>query len=125
MPTTEMVAMVAVVAALALGFIHVLRLIGTAMKYKALRKLVESNPASASALLTQLGEADEPRGGDQRLAIILIAIAVAMAAGVMFAVDDPGVIRLGIDAALFPLLIGGALLLNQYLAERRQRASGK
>jgi membrane associated rhomboid family serine protease len=76
-------------------------------------------------LLAQLGEDEEPRAGDQRLAIILIAIAVAMAAGVMFAVDDPGVIRLGIAAALFPLLIGGALLLNQYLAERRQRASGK
>jgi len=119
-----MVAMVAVIAALALGFIHLLRLIGTSIKYKAMRKLVEADPANASLLFAQMGE-EQPRGGDDRLAIILIAIGIAMAAGVIIAVDDPGIVRLGIAASLFPLLVGGALWLRLFLAERRQRASGK
>lgn len=124
MPTTEMVFSVALVAAVALAFIHLLRLIGTSIKYKAMRTLVEKDPANASMLFAQMGE-EAPRAGDDRLAIILIAIGVAMGAGVAIAVDDPGIIRIGIAAALFPLLVGGALWLRLFLNERRQRASGQ
>src|SRR6476469_2009757 len=99
MPTTEMIAMVAVVAALALGFIHLLRLFATAMKYKAMRKLVEVDPASASTLLSQLDRQEEAPSGDDRIAIILVAIGVAMAAGCLIAIDDRGMVRLGIPAS--------------------------
>lgn len=125
MPATEMVAMIAVVAALALGFVHLLRIMATAMKYKAMRNLVKADPATATTLLSQLNRTEEPRdSNDERIAIILIAIGIAMVAGCLIAIDDRGMMRVGIAAALFPLLVGGALWLRAYLVERR-RAGGQ
>ncbi len=124
MPTTEMVFSVALVAAVALTLIHLMRLATATVFHKTVRKLVEADPDKAQAVIAQLGER-RTRSGDERTAIILIAIAIAMAAGTIIAVDDPGVIRQGIAAALFPLLVGAALWLHIYLVERRQRASGQ
>ena len=125
MPTTEMVAMVAVVAALALGFVHIVRLIATSIKYRTLRRLVEVDPGSASTLLNQDSQPETRSTGDERLAVILIAIAIAMIGGALIAVDDKGMIRAAIAAALFPLLVGAALGTRAYFAERRRRATGE
>jgi membrane associated rhomboid family serine protease len=124
MPTTEMIFSIVVVAALALAFIQLLRLFATAMRFKTLRKLVERDPASAEMLIAQLNEAPV-RSGDDRLAMILVAIGIALALGAAIAVDDPGVVRIAIAASLFPLLVGAALGLRLYLIERRRRASGE
>ncbi len=125
MPATEMVAMVAVVAALALSFVHVLRLIGTAILHKTVRRAVDRDPATAEGLLMQLAK-PRPASGDDRIAIILVAVGIAMAAATVIAVDDPGVIRLGIAASLFPLILGGALWLRFRALERsRLRDAGE
>jgi len=124
MPTTEMVVTVAIVAAIALAFIHLMRLITMTLFHKTVRALVERDPAQAQAVIAQLGER-RTRSGDQRIAIILIALAIAMALATLIAVDDPGVIRQGLAASLFPLLVGCALWLHLYLVERRRRASGE
>jgi len=124
MPTTEMILSIALAAAAVLAFIHLLRLFATAMRYNTLRKLVERDPASAGALIGQLNELPV-RSNDDRLASILVAIGIAMAAGAAIAVDDPGMIRVAVAASLFPLLVGAALGLRLYLIERRRRACGE
>jgi membrane associated rhomboid family serine protease len=124
MPLTEMIFSIAILAAAVLAFVQLLRLFATAMRFKTLRKLADRDPASAGSLIAQLNEAPV-RSGDDRLAIVLIAIGIAMAAGGLIAVDDRGVIRLAIAASLFPLLVGAALGLRLYLIERRRRASGQ
>ena len=124
MPVTEMVVTVAIVAGVTLLIVHLIRLATTALFHKSIRKLVERDPAQAQALITQLGER-RTRSGDQRIAIILIAIAIAMAAGSLIVVDDPGVIRQGIAASLFPFFVGAGLLLHLHLVERQRRADGE
>src|SRR5690242_21442030 len=104
MPLTEMVAMIAVVAGMALGFIAFLRLIAITITHKTIRKTVETKPELAEEALRKLMTRREGPA-DDRLAIVLIAIGIAMAAAPVIAIDDPGMIRLAIAAALFPLLV--------------------
>ena len=119
MPTTEMVVMVAIISALVLGFIAILRLFGTMVAHKTIRSAVERDPKHADALLMQLTARRESTG-DDRMAIILVAVGVAMAgAGVVM--GDPGLMRLAIAAALFPLLVGGALWLRFRALQRGAR----
>ena len=120
MPVTEMVVTVAMIAAGALLLIALLRLLSTMIAHKTIRHAVHSKPELAEGLLDRLSA---PRdSGDQRIAAILVAIAVAMAGGALIAVDDPGMIRVAIGAALFPLLVGAALWLRSRAVERaRQR----
>lgn len=124
MPVTEMVVTVAIVAGATLLIVNLIRLATTALFHKTVRKLVERDPKQAQALIAQLGER-RSRSGDQRIAIILIAIAIAMAAGSLIVVDDPGVVRQGIAASLFPLFVGLGLLLHLHLVDRRRRADGE
>ena len=121
MPLTEMVVMVAIAAALVLGFIALLRLIAATITHKTLRKAIETKPELAEELLDKLTHRRE-RSGDDRLALVLIAIGVAMVIAPIIAADDPGDIRVAIAAALFPLLIGGTLWLRFRAIERARRS---
>lgn len=122
MPLTEMVVMVSIVAAIALGCIALFRLVATMITHRTIRKAVETNPKLAENLLQKL-TAPRESSGDDRLAIILIAIGIAMAAAPVIAIDDRGIVRLAVAAALFPLLVGGALWLR-FRAERAKRRDG-
>ena len=124
MPSTEMVVIVAGFAAMAVSFIAVLRLIGTAILHTTVRRVVDRDPERAQQLIEKLGQPAE-RGGDDRLAIILVAVGAAMIGAALVAVDDPGMIRVAIGAALFPLLVGGALWLRLFLIARTRRAAGQ
>jgi hypothetical protein len=119
MPTTEMVAMVAVVAALALGFINIVRLLGTLVLHRTIRKMAERDPEGAQTLVAQLAQ---PRAadGDDRLSTILVAIGIAMIVG-SIVVGDPRWMHYAIAGALFPLIVGTALWLRQYMIERARR----
>jgi hypothetical protein len=121
MPTTEMVVMVAIVAALALAFVHLLRLAGMALMHKTIRRVVERDPASAEAMIAQM---ERPSGGDDRLSTILIAIGIAMIAASVV-VNDPRWIHYGVAAALFPLVVGTALWLRLFMIERAKRRASR
>jgi hypothetical protein len=121
MPTTEMVVMVAIVAALALAFVHLLRLAGMALMHKTIRRVVERDPASAEAMIAQLGT---PNRGDDRLSTILIAVGIAMILGSVV-VNDPRWIHYGVAAALFPLVVGTALWLRLFMIERAKRRASR
>jgi len=124
MPTTEMVVMVAITAALVLAFVNIVRLIGTLVMHRTIRKMAERDPEAAQSLLTRIAQPAE-RGGDDRLSTILIAIGIAMIVG-SIVVGDPRWMHYAVAGALFPLIVGTALWLRQYMIERaRRRASGQ
>ena len=120
MPWTEMVVTIAIAAGLVLAFIAIVRLGMTLITHRTLRKAVETNPELAQSVLVNLSERKE-RSSDDKLALVLIAIGVAMAVAPMIAIDDRGIVRFAIAAALFPLLVGGVLWLR-YRAAQRARA---
>jgi len=119
MPTTEMVVMVAITAALVLAFVNIVRLIGTLVMHRTIRKMAERDPEAAQSLLTRIAQPAE-RGGDDRLSTILIAIGIAMIVG-SIVVGDPRWMHYAVAGALFPLIVGTALWLRQYMIERARR----
>ena len=121
MPWSEMIVMVAVVAALALAAIHLLRLLGIAIMHRTIRKTIDRDPAAAEPLLTRLTAPVEAKGGDDRTAILLIATGVAMVVASLV-IGDPNWMRYPIAAAIFPLFIGIALWLRHYALNRSRQA---
>jgi len=122
MPATEMVVMIAVVSALALSFIHLVRLARAALMHKTVRRMVDRDPSSAEAMLERLGSVPE-NSGDDRLATILVAMGIAIVAG-SIVINDPLWMHYAIAGALFPLIVGTALWLRLFIIERaRRRAS--
>lgn len=125
MPFTEMVVSVAIVTALILGFIAVLRLIGTIVTHKTIRKAVELDPTHIDTILAQI-TAPRESAGDDRVGVVLIAIGLAMIGASVTAGDTGGWTDYGVGGAMFPLLTGAALCLRQFLVTRsRRRAAGE
>lgn len=125
MPVTEMVVTVAIAAAGLFLLIALLRLFATLSEHKTIRRAVQSNPKLAESMIEK-GGASRDGSGDERVAIILVAIGLAMIGAPLIAVDDPGMVRFAIGASLFPLLVGAALWLWSRAAERaRQRERGE
>jgi membrane associated rhomboid family serine protease len=120
MPWTEMILTTAIAAAIALVLIALVRLWGTMITHRTLRKAIETKPELTEGLIEKL-TAKRERPGDDKLAIVLIAIGVATALAAVIASDDPGDVRVACAAALFPLLVGGALWLRSRAAERAKR----
>jgi uncharacterized protein YneF (UPF0154 family) len=119
----QTVLLIAVGAAIVLGFIAILRLIATAMTHRTMRKAIETNPQLTEQLLQKL-TARRERQSDDRLGMVLVALAVAMVVAPLIAADDPGDVRVAIAAAVFPLLVGGALWLRSWTIERAKRRNG-
>lgn len=120
MPLTEMVVTIAMAAAIGLVLIALIRLAMMLVTHRTIRKAVETDPQLAEGLLQRL-TARRESSGDDKLAIILVAIGVAMIAAPVIAVDDRGIVRFAIAAALFPLLVGGALWLRFRAVERAKQ----
>lgn len=120
MPLGEAVTTIAGIAAIALILIAVLRLFATLMTQRTIRKAIETKPELTGEVLDKLTAKTESSGED-RLAIVLIAIGIAMIVAPLIAVDDTGLIRAAIGAATFPLLVGGALWLRFRAVRRASR----
>jgi len=120
MPSTEMIVIVAAFAALSLGGIHLLRLIGVVILHRTIRKAIDRDPNAAEPLLTRLSASAEASGGDDRTATLLIALGIAMVVASLV-IGDPGWMRYAIAGAAFPLIIGTALWLRHYTLNRSRR----
>jgi hypothetical protein len=122
MPVTEMIAMTSVGLFFLLGFIYFLRLIQAWMLHRSLREAIKRDSAHAGLLVDRIGRGDlsGPRlesGTDDRTGLVLVAIGIAVA-GFSLIANEQDWLRLGLGAALFPTLVGGALLLRHYLLRR-------
>ena len=125
----------AVAAMFAIGLFLLARIIHAFMIHRSVRKAIEAKSGDASALIDKLNkpyeiagdEVKRPRAGDDRLALVLIAIGIAIA-GFGLVLGEEEVIRGSIGAALFPLLIGGALMVNRRMQKRElaeEQAAGR
>lgn len=133
-PTTELVAVsdsffswlenITMVALFVVGFFLLARLLHAWMLHRSIRRALEAKSDAVSPLIDKLnkpyehlgwqGAGDTP-GGDDRNALVLLAIGLAMA-GFGLIQGHEELIRISAGAALFPAFVGIALLVRRRLA---------
>ncbi|KGB55427.1 hypothetical protein FG91_01347 [Sphingopyxis sp. LC81] len=134
-PTTELVAVsdgffdlmenITVVALFIVGFFLLARLLHAWMLHRSIRRALEAKSDAVSPLIDKLnkpyehlgGQSDKETasGGDDRNALVLLAIGLAMA-GFGLIQGNEQLIRTSAGAALFPIFVGIALLVRRRLA---------
>ena len=106
------------IAAVVLFFIaQVSRVIRSALLHKTCRRAIEKGQDLSPELIEQFDRAPRPGVADQRIGFVLIALALALVAAAAIAAS-PGDFRDMTAIAMFPLLVGAALLLRLRLAAR-------
>lgn len=134
-PTTELVAVtdiffgwlenITFVALLVVGFFLLARLLHAWMLHRSIRRALESKSDAVGPLIEKLnkpyehlswqGDKETVSGGDDRNALVLLAIGLAMA-GFGLVQGHEQLIRTAVGAALFPIFVGIALLVRRRLA---------
>lgn len=134
-PTTELVAVsthffhllenVTMVALFVVGFFLLARLLHAWMLHRSIRRALDAKSDAVSPLIDKLnkpyehlgwqGGKETASGGDDRNALVLLAIGLAMA-GFGLIQGHEQLIRTSAGAALFPIFVGIALLVRRRLA---------
>lgn len=131
-PTTELVAIsthffhlvenITLVALFVVGFFLLARLLHAWMLHRSIRRALEAKSDVVNALIDKLNKPYEHLGapradapGDDRNALVLLAIGLAMA-GFGLIQGHEELIRISAGAALFPAFVGIALLVRRRLA---------
>ncbi|MET1109944.1 MAG: hypothetical protein ABWX67_00310 [Allosphingosinicella sp.] len=122
MPVTEMIVAVSVGIFFFLGFVFLVRLLQAWMLHRTLREAISRDSAQAALLAERIGRSDPggpgaDLGADDRTGLILLALGAALA-GFSMIVGEAEWLRYGLGAALFPALVGAALLLRHRLRSR-------
>jgi hypothetical protein len=122
MPVTEMITMSAMGLFMLLAFIYFLRLIQAWMLHRSLRDAIRKDSVHAGTLVDRIGRGDlsgphVEAGTDDRTGLVLVAIGIAVA-GFSLIANQQDWLRRGRGAALFPTLVGAALLLRHYWVRR-------
>ncbi|MEA3062498.1 MAG: hypothetical protein QOJ94_2279 [Sphingomonadales bacterium] len=104
------------------AFVYFLRLVQAWLMHRTLRRAIDRDSALAPTLVERIGGGDigalsVGSGNDDRTGLILIAAGLALA-GFSLVVGDPEWLRYGLGGALFPLLVGAALLVRHYVQRR-------
>ncbi len=134
-PTTELVAVsdsffglleqITMVALLVVGFFLLARLLHAWMLHRSIRRALDAKSEAVSPLIDKLnkpyehigwqGDKETASGGDDRNALVLLAIGLAMA-GFGLIQGHEELMRISAGAALFPAFVGVALLVRRRLA---------
>ena len=131
-PTTELVAVsegffrllenITMVALFVVGFFLLARLLHAWMLHRSIRRALDAKSDAVSPLIDKLNKPYEHLGGqspdtpgDDRNALVLLAIGLAMA-GFGLIQGHEQLIRTAAGAALFPVFVGIALLVRRRLA---------
>lgn len=131
-PTTELVAVsndffgwienITMVALFVVGFFLLARLLHAWMLHRSIRRALEAKSEAVTPLIDKLNKPYEHLGGqspdapgDDRNALVLLAIGLAMA-GFGLIQGHEQLIRISAGAALFPAFVGIALLVRRRLA---------
>lgn len=119
----ETIAVVGVSLCMVTAFVYFLKLIQAWMLHRTLRNAIERDSSIVGDLVDKIDRADwadtgrQRLGSDDRNGLVLVAIGLA-AFGFAVVVNDPEWLRYGIGAALFPLLVGMALLARHFWLSR-------
>jgi hypothetical protein len=101
---------------------QIARLVRNGAMHKTIREAISRDSAAVATLAERLDEAAPAgAGGDDRIGLILIALAAALALYSLI-VGDPEDIRQMGGMALFPGLVGAALLGRSVWHKRRGEA---
>lgn len=105
-------------AAVALFLIaQVSRVVRNRALHATLRKSVESGQPLTPELVENLDRAPEPGSADQRIGFVLIALGLALIAAAV--INGGSDLRDLVALSMFPLFVGGALLLRLKLTRRQ------
>ena len=102
-----------------IGFVQLLRLLHAWMLHRTLREAIKSDAPVAAPLVDKIDKKMERQGelpGDDRNGLVLIALGLALAGFALIQQDAN--MRMTLGAALFPLFVGLALLLRDFLVKR-------
>jgi len=113
----DIIISVGIAAVLLFAISHGSRIIRSGAAHKTLRKAIEQGQPLTPEMIERFEtkRAPDPGAADQRIGFVLVAIGLALFGAALL---NPGEELATI--ALFPLLVGGALLLRLWLASRRQ-----
>ena len=102
--------------------IQLARLIRAGMQHKTIREAISRDNQSVPDLLASIDRDEVQTTGtnDDRTAFVLIAIGIAVFLFGLIQGDPEDLRNMG-GAALFPTLVGAALLIRFHLARRRDR----
>jgi hypothetical protein len=115
----DLVISIAIAAVLSFLIAQVARTLRTAATHKTLRKAVEQGQPLTPELIDRLEAKPEAGAIDQRIGFVLVAAAMALIfAGAIQ--GDAEKLRNMATAGMFPLFVGGALLLRLWLVRRRK-----
>lgn len=122
MPITEMIVGISGGLFMLTGFIYLLRLVQAWMLHRTLRDAINRDSVLAPNLVERigvggLGAVPMGLGSDDRTGLVLVAVGLALV-GCSLVVGDPEWMHYGLGGALFPLLVGVALLVRHYLLRR-------
>lgn len=97
---------------------HAGRLIRASIQHRTIREALSRDSSAVPALLAGIEEQQPSSQSDDRMAFVLLALALAL---FLFGLiqGDPDDLRNMGGAALFPGLVGAALLLRHHLAARK------
>jgi hypothetical protein len=123
---TDMITGISAGLLLLTGFVYFLRLIQAWMMHRTLRDAINRDSPMAGTLVDRIGSGDLSaprlaRGNDDRTGLVLVALGIAVG-GFSVIVGDPEWLRYGLGAALFPALVGAALLVRHYFMRRPDEA---
>jgi hypothetical protein len=121
MPVMERISDLTAGFMMLVAFIYFLRLMQAWLLHRTLRRAIDRDSALAPTLVDRIGGdiGAQPvgSGSDDRTGLILIAAGLALG-GFSLIVGDSVWVHYGLGGALFPLLIGGALLVRHYVLRR-------
>jgi hypothetical protein len=109
----------AIVTGAVLVSIQIGRLWRAGMLHKTIREAISRDSAVAGELLAGVDEQHKPAGSnDDRTAMVLIALGLALLLFAALQNSQDALRQMG-GASVFPIFVGIALLLRQYLARKR------
>jgi hypothetical protein len=109
----------AIVTGAVLVSIQIGRLWRAGMLHKTIREAISRDSAVAGELLAGVDEQHKPASGnDDRTAMVLIALGLALLLFAALQNSQDALRQMG-GASVFPIFVGIALLLRQYLARKR------
>lgn len=120
MPVTEMIVGLSAGLFMLTAFVYFLRLIQAWMLHRSLREAIAKDSTLAGNLVDRIDGRDRSARelpGDDRNGLVLLAMGVALI-GCALVVNDPEWLRYGLGAALFPLLVGAALIARHVWLRR-------
>jgi hypothetical protein len=117
-PGNQLILIIAAITAGTITIVNLLRVIRSAAFNRTLREAIDRYPDRAEEMIALAANSDAA-STDGRTAAVLIAVGLALVAASLIA--NEGWLRYGIGAALFPLLVGIALLTREFLVRRLSR----